>query len=180
MKKITFIISFITGSFITDAQISGVPATPPAPQATQPATRAEKSAAPQKQNVPPPANPVPPVYPGAEPVPVVIPREQIFPAAPPAPTQPGQTEPLTPVESTNQLQPSRPQRDQGSRENIVNGRPAAVIPDNRVNKNDLRAAGTVEPKQQINNSTLVFPPKTDTARKVITVPAKKKKAIKGN
>ncbi len=179
MKKITFIISFITGSFITDAQISGVPATPPAPQATQPATRAEKSAAPQKQNVPPPANPVPPVYPGAEPVPVVIPREQIFPAAPPAPTQPGQTEPLTPVESTNQLQPSRPQRDQGSRENTVNGRPAAVIPD-RVNKNDLRAASTVEPKQQINNSTLVFPPRTDTAKKVITVPAKKKKAIKRN
>jgi hypothetical protein len=180
MKKITFIISFITGSFVTDAQISGIPATPPAPQATQPATRAEKSAAPQKQNVPPPANPVPPVYPGAEPVPVVIPKELVFPAAPPAPTQPGQTEPLTPVESTNQLQPSRPPRDQSSRENIVNGRPAAVIPDNRVNKNDLRAAGTVEQKQQINNSALVFPARTDTARKAIPAPVKKKKGVKRN
>jgi hypothetical protein len=180
MKKIAFIISFTTGSLIADAQITGVPATPPEPQATQPAIRSEKSAAPQKQNVPPPANPVPPVYPGAEPVPVVIPRELVFPAAPPAPTQPGQIEPLTPIESTNPLQPSRPQRDQSSRENIVNGRPAAVIPDNRINKNDLRAAGTVEEKQQINNSTLVFPVRTDTVRKVIPPPVKKKKAVRRN
>jgi hypothetical protein len=180
MKKLSFIIPLLIVSFVVNAQISGIPATPPAPQAVQPANRSEKSATPQKQNIPVPANPVPPVYPGAEPVPVVIPRELVYPAAPPAPTQPGQTEPLTPVESTNQLQPTRPQKDQGSRVNAVNGRPSSVIQDNRVNKNELRAAGTVEEKQQINNSTLVYPARTDTVRKATPAPVKKKRPVTPN
>lgn len=180
MKKLSFIIPLFAVSFSSNAQISGIPATPPAPQAVQPASRSEKSAAPQKQNVPVQANPVPPVYPGAEPVPVVIPRELVYPAAPPAPTQPPQTQPLTPVESTNQLQPARPQPDQGSRNNAVNGRPSSAIQDNRVNKNELRAAGTTEQKQLINNSTLIYPARTDSVKKVVTAPVRKKRKASSN
>lgn len=175
MKR-SIISILLTGvSFCAVAQISGIPVTPPAPQAVPNAVTTEKSAAPQKQNIAPTARPVPPVYQGASTEPVVMPRELVYPAAPPAPTQPQQREPLTPVESTNNLQPNRVKPDEASRENAVNGRPAAVIPDNRVNKNELRAAGTVENVSQMRNNTVVFPARTDTVKKVFPPPIKKKK-----
>jgi hypothetical protein len=75
----------------------------------------EKGAPTPKPLIAPPANPVPPIYPGAEAKTVETQANLIFPASPPAPTQPVQKEPLSPVETTNNLQPNRPFRDEQSR-----------------------------------------------------------------
>ena len=152
MKKFIAIFTGLLSFVFCNAQISGKPAVAPNSQPVPNSTATEKSAAPQQSAISVPSNPVAPVYPGGTPEPVVIPRELVYPAASPSPTQPGQREPLTPIESTNTLQPQRPQRDQNSRENNVNGRPPSTIPDNRTDKNKLRAASSVEP------NTVVAPP----------------------
>ena len=96
---------------------SGTPIIHSKPQPVPNSTTTEKSAPPQPIIIPPTANPVPPVYPGAESKAVVIPRQLIYPPATPSGTQPIQKEPLSPVESTNNLQPNRPPRDRASRDN---------------------------------------------------------------
>ena len=95
----------------------GTPVIHSKPQPVPNSTTTEKSAPPQPINIPPAANPVPPVYPGAEARPVEIPRQLINPPVTPSGTQPIQKEPLSPVESTNNLQPNRPPRDRASRDN---------------------------------------------------------------
>ena len=96
---------------------SGTPVIHSKPQAVPNSTTTEKSAPPQPINIPPAANPVPPVYPGAEARALEIPRQLINPPVTPSGTQPIQKEPLSPVESTNNLQPNRPARDRASRVN---------------------------------------------------------------
>lgn len=95
---------------------SGTPVIHTKPQPVPNSSTSEKSAQPQPVNIPPAANPVPPIYPGAE-TKSVEPRPLITPPMTPSGTQPIQKEPLSPVESTNTLQPNRPPRDQASREN---------------------------------------------------------------
>jgi hypothetical protein len=93
-----------------------------APATAQPvpnATKTEKSAPTQKPEIILPTTEKPPIYPGAEVHAVETQRNLIFPASPPAPTQPAQTQPLTPIESTNTLNPTQPQREAASRENPV-------------------------------------------------------------
>lgn len=96
---------------------SGTPANQSKTQPVPNSTTSEKSAPPQPINIPPAANPVPPVYPGAETKAIEIPRQLINPPSTPSGTQPIQKEPLSPVESTNNLHPNRPPRDRASREN---------------------------------------------------------------
>ena len=105
-------------SFSGIAQLhSGTPVIQSKPQPVPNSTTSEKSAPPQPINIPPAPNPVPPIYPGAEAKAVEIPRQIINPPVTPSGTQPIQKEPLSPVESTNTLQPNRPPRDRASREN---------------------------------------------------------------
>ena len=96
---------------------SGTPVIHSRPQPVPNSTTTEKSAPPQPIIIPPTANPVPPVYPGAEARAVETPRQLINPPVTPSGTQPTQKEPLSPVESTNNLQPNRPPRDRASRDN---------------------------------------------------------------
>jgi hypothetical protein len=154
MKKFIAILTGLLSFVFCNAQISGKPAVAPNSQPVPNATATEKSAAPQQSAITVPSKPVAPVYPGGTPEPVVMPRETVYPAASPSPTQPVQKEPLSPIESTNTLQPQRPQRDQNSRENNINGHPTSVIPDNRTDKNKLRAASSVEPNTVVASPVL--------------------------
>lgn len=118
-----------------------------APANAQPvpnATVTEKSATTAKPLITPAANPVPPIYPGADVKLVPTQNDLIHPASTPSPTQPVQKEPLTPVESTNVLQPTRPQREENSRVNtatgvqvqtgnIISTKTKAVTPTGRIN-----------------------------------------------
>lgn len=115
MKTCIFcIIMFI--SFKSVAQLhSGTLVVHSKVQPVPNSSTAEKSASPQPINIQPAANPVKPVYPGAEVKAVEIPRQLINPPETPSGTQPKQKEPLSPIESTNILQPNRPPRDEASR-----------------------------------------------------------------
>ena len=117
MKKyICCIIIFISIEAVAQLH-SGTPVVQSKPQPVPNSTTSEKSAPPQPINIPPSANPVPPVYPGADVKVVEIPRQLINPPSTPSGTQPIQKEPLSPVESTNTLQPNRSQREESSRLN---------------------------------------------------------------
>ena len=117
MKSFIF-FTIILISFKGFGQLhSGTPVIHSKPQAVPNSTTTEKSAPPQPIIIPPAANPVPPVYPGAEARAEEIPRQLIYPPVTPSGTQPIQKEPLSPVESTNNLQPNRPARDRASRVN---------------------------------------------------------------
>ena len=63
------------------------------------------------------AKPVKPFYPGADARAIEIPRQLINPPETPSGTHPKQKKPLSPVESTNTLQPNRPAREEASRIN---------------------------------------------------------------
>ena len=116
--KIIFFSVILFSSFSTVAQLhSGTPVIHTKPQPVPNSSTAEKSAPPQPINIPPAANPVKPIYPGGEVKAVEIPRQLINPPVTPSGTQPIQKEPLSPIESTNTLQPNRPPRDRTSREN---------------------------------------------------------------
>ncbi len=112
---------------------SGTPAVQSKAQPVPNASTNEKSAPPQRINIPTAANPVPPVYLGAEVRAVIIPRQLINPPTTASGTQPVQKEPLSPVESTNALQPNRPQREEVSRTNPPVSLP--VTPPNSSNYN---------------------------------------------
>ena len=118
---------------------SGTPVIQPKVQPVPNSSTAEKSASPQPINIPPAANPVKPVYPGADVKAVEIPRQLINPPETPSGTQPKQKEPLSPIESTNILQPNRPPRDEASRINQPVAVPATnssnVIPNKDLNSN---------------------------------------------
>ena len=118
---------------------SGTPVIQPKVQPVPNSSTAEKSASPQPINIPPAANPVKPVYPGADVKAVEIPRQLINPPETPSGTQPKQKEPLSPIESTNILQPNRPPRDEASRINqpvaVPSTNPPNIIPNKYLNNN---------------------------------------------
>ena len=103
---------------ICSAQLhSGTKATSLPAQPVPASTATEKSAPTPKPLNAPAANPVPPIYPGGDVKLIETQRETVFPATTSSPTQPVQREPLTPIDATNVLRPTRPQRDEASRPN---------------------------------------------------------------
>lgn len=139
MKTFIFSIMMFIG-FKGVAQLhSGTPVIQSKVQPVPNSSTAEKSASPQPINIPPASNPVKPVYPGADVKAVEIPRQLINPPETPSGTQPKQKEPLSPIESTNILQPNRPPRDEASRINqavaIPAYNPANVISNENLNNN---------------------------------------------
>lgn len=99
---------------------------------------AEKSASPQPINIPPGANPVEPIYPGADVKAVKIPRQLINPTETPSGTQEKPKYPVSPVKSTNTLQPKRPPRDEASWTNQPVAVPA-TNPPNVISNEDLNS-----------------------------------------
>ena len=118
MKRIFLLTICISVLQICSAQLhSGTKATPPPVQPVPASTATEKSAPTPKPLNAPIANPVPPIYPGGDVKVAETQRETVFPASGSSPTQPVQREPLTPIDATNVLQPTRPQREEASRIN---------------------------------------------------------------
>ena len=120
MKRLIYtgILLFITAS--VTAQVS--PSNLNAPAGSQPVPNSsvsEKSAPSPKPLIPVTTTNIPPIYPGAETHAAETQRNLIFPASPPAPTQPAQREPLHPIEATNNLAPTQPPREEASRNNPV-------------------------------------------------------------
>ena len=116
MKTIILFTGLLAAAQVTTAQLKSSNLNVPASAQPVPnSTVTEKSAPTPKPLIAPAANPIPPVYPGAEARVAETQRETVFPAAPPSPTQPAQREPLTPIDATNVLQPTRPQREEASR-----------------------------------------------------------------
>lgn len=118
MKKIIFILTFSAVATVAYTQVT--PSNLNAPANSQPvpnSVKSERSATPQPQLVPVTTPNIPPIYPGAETQAAETQRNLIFPASPPAPTQPAQREPVRPIESTNNLNPTQPQREEASRLN---------------------------------------------------------------
>ena len=115
---------------------SGTPVIQSKAQPVPNSSTAEKSAPPQHINIPPAANPVPPIYPGANVKAVEIPRQLINPPSIPSGTQPKQKEPLSPVESTNRLQPNRPPREEASRINRSQTVPVNIVTQDLSNSNN--------------------------------------------
>ena len=147
------------------------------PASAQPvpnATATEKSAPPQPQNIAPAPSPVPPIYPGAEVKAAEVQRQIINPPSTPSGTQPVQKEPLSPIESTNTLQPNRPQREENSRKNVVKEE------SNSTNKTFTKSASA--PKRIINtsanNSTKILSSDKATKTKKKEVNAKKSESQK--
>jgi len=124
---------------------SGTPVIQSKVQPVPNSSTAEKSASPQPINIPPAANPVKPVYPGADVKAVEIPRQLINPPETPSGTQPKQKEPLSPIESTNILQPNRPPRDEASRINQPVAVPAYKQANATFNENINNNQSTVTP-----------------------------------
>ncbi len=121
MKTISLITVFLSISHIATAQLKSSNLNVPANAQPVPnSTVTEKSAPTSKPLIAPAANPIPPIYRGAEAKVFETQRETVFPAAPPSPTQPVQREPLTPIDATNVLQPTRPQREEASRPDTRN------------------------------------------------------------
>jgi len=145
MKTFIFcVIIFI--SFKGVAQLhSGTPVIQSKVQPVPNSSTTEKSASPQPINIPPAANPVKPVYPGADVKAVEIPRQLIYPPETPSGTQPKQKEPLSPIESTNILQPNRPPRDEASRINQAVAVPAYKPANATFNENINNNKSTVTP-----------------------------------
>ena len=122
MKQTIFTGLLIITGYCVSAQLnSGKINVPASSQPVPNATVTEKSATPQPQNIAPAPNPVPPIYSGAEVQAAETQRQLVFPASTPSGTQPLQKEPLSPIESTNNLNPNRPQREEASRENPAVG-----------------------------------------------------------
>ena len=120
MKKVIFTAVILIATYAGFAQLKSSNVIVPASAQPVPnATATEKSAPPQPQIIAPAPNPVPPIYPGAEVKAAEVQRQIINPPSTPTGTQPVQKEPLSPIESTNNLQPTRPQRDEKSRDNPV-------------------------------------------------------------
>ena len=122
MKHAIFTGLLILTGYFVSAQLNSSNINVPASSQPVPnATVTEKSATPQPQILAPASNPIPPIYSGAEVHAAETQRQIIFPGAASIGTQPMQKEPLSPIESTNNLNPIRPQREQASRENPAVG-----------------------------------------------------------
>ncbi|MCY7293387.1 MAG: hypothetical protein LH615_14505 [Ferruginibacter sp.] len=112
MKRILFTGILMITTYGLFAQLNSSNLNVPANAQPVPnATATEKSAQPLPRIIAPAPNPVPPIYPGAEVEAAETQRQLVYPPSTPSGTQPVQNEPLSPIESTNNLQPNRPQRD---------------------------------------------------------------------
>ena len=169
--KITFVCIILFSSFTGIAQLhSGTPVIHSKPQPVPNSSTAEKSAPPQPINIPPAANPVPPIYPGAETKATVIPRPLINPPTTPSGTQPVQKEPLSPVESTNTLQPNRPPRDRASKENNTIIVSPVISNRSLANSTDIYYKRTITPKTtaSLNNKNITKKNKTADTKIILT------------
>ena len=127
MKKIIVASFLILQVVFAMAQLhSGEVQPPPSAQPVPNAVTTDRSAVTQPANISPVEKPVPPIYPGGDVKAVEIPRQLVNPPSTVSGTQPAQNEPLTPIESTNTLQPNRPPRDAASRNNPVTENPAII------------------------------------------------------
>ena len=132
MKKIVSTAILIITTYGLFAQLNSSNLNVPASSQPVPnATTTEKAATPQPQNIAPAPNPVPPIYPGAEVQAAETQRQLVYPPTTPNSTQPVQKEPLSPIESTNNLQPNRSQREENSRKP-----PAVAAFNNTANANN--------------------------------------------
>lgn len=170
MKKyICCIIIFISVEAVAQLH-SATPVVQSKPQPVPNSSTAEKSAPPQPINIPPAANPIPPVYPGADVKAVEIPRQLINPTVTPSGTQPKQKEPLSPVESTNTLQPNRPPREEASRINrpvaVAANIPVSIVP-NANTKYSPAKVNRVIYKAPVINSTKKGATLTSSANKKV-------------
>ncbi len=149
----------LTGHFVSAQLNSSNINVPASSQPVPNATVTEKSATPQPQIIAPATNPIPPIYPGAEVKAAETQRQIILPAAAPTGTQPEQKEPLSPIESTNNLQPNRPQREEASREN-----PAIGVPRNTIKSTTMVRTTPVKVKRNVptNNSLNIYHKNTIT------------------
>ena len=145
MKQTIFTVLLIITGYCVSAQLkSGNLNVPAISQPVPNATATEKSATPQPQNIAPAPNPVPPIYSGAEVQAAETQRQLVFPPTTPSGTQPVQKEPLSPIESTNNLNPNRPQREEASRENPAVGnsrntrKPTTIVRTTSTNLKELR------------------------------------------
>lgn len=165
MKKILITFCLLAG-FKGMAQLKS--AMPPVQITTQPvpgSSTKEKSATPQPIINAPAANPIPPAVPGGDVKAVEIPRQLVYPPSPVSGTQPVQKEPLSPIESTNILSPSRPQREESSRNNKIISYPKSeinsstsivIVPDTAISK---------------TKKTVIKKPQASTIRNTKKVPA---------
>lgn len=183
---------------ICSAQLhSGTKATSLPAQPVPASTATEKSAPTPKPLNAPAANPVPPIYPGGDVKLIETQRETVFPATTSSPTQPAQREPLTPIDATNVLRPTRPQRDEASRSNNRSipvqrtGRPTGIQqanvsehssvienPHNRkpiVSRTNISVARTN--RKLYNDQPAVRLKTTKTKNKMTTVNYKKSKRV---
>ena len=148
MKNTLILTICISAMQVCSAQLhSGTKATPPPAQPVPASTATEKSAPTPKPLIPPAANPVPPVYPGGD-VKVAETQKEtvsVSPEGSSSPTQPPQREPLTPIDATNVLQPTRPQREEASRTNN------RTVPEQRSG----RPTGGAEQANVSEHSTLI-------------------------
>ena len=122
MKRIIIVNICINVSYFcmgqTPIAVQASPSNLNAPANAQPVPNSnttERGAPTARPLIEPAANPVPPIYPGAEARSFPTQQNLIYPASPSAPTQPVQKEPLSPIEATNTLQPTRAFRDEQSR-----------------------------------------------------------------
>ena len=161
MKRIIIVTAGIISVLLADAQttLNSTQANQSnlnAPATAQPvpnATVTEKGAPSAKPLIAPAANPIPPIYPGGDVRLVPTQNDLIHPASPPSPTQPVQKEPLTPVESTNVLQPTRPQREENSRINKATGVQVQTGYITPANTKPVTTAGRVKPASRPVPST---------------------------
>ena len=183
---------------ICSAQLhSGTKATPLPAQPVPASTATEKSAPTPKPLNAPVANPVPPIYPGGDVKLVETQRETVFPATTSSPTQPAQRESLTPIDATNVLRPTRPQRDEASRPNNRSipvqrtGRPTGIqqanvsehssVIENPHNRNPIVSRTNVSvartSRKLYNDQPAVRLKTTKTKNKMTTVNYKKSKRV---
>jgi len=178
MKRIVFTGILVITTYGLFAQLNSSNLNVPASAQPVPnATATERSAPPQPQIIAPAPNPVPPVYQGAEVQAAETQRQLVYPPSTPSGTQPVQKEPLSPIESTNTLQPNRPQREENSRENPAVAAPYnSAKPNNNVKQVPVKTDEPVKTtiKTINNNSTYIKTSGTNTKQKVETKRVNKK------
>lgn len=174
MKKILITFCLLAG-FKGMAQLKS--GTPPVQNTTQPvpsASTTERSATPQPVINAPAANPIPPIVPGGDVKAVEIPRQLVYPPSKVSGTQPVQKEPLSPIESTNNLSPNRPQREENSRNNRVVSVPKKEINPSLNTTNVAVAAIPVNNKQTLKKTQ---PQKYKATKKIGNTPSSSKARI---
>lgn len=175
MKQTIFTGLLIITGYCVSAQLnSGKINVPASSQPVPNATVTEKSATPQPQNIAPAPNPLPPIYSGAEVQAAETQRQLVFPASTPSGTQPLQKEPLSPIESTNNLNPNRPQREEASRENPAVGNSRSPKKPTTIVKTTLRTQKEVRNFNE-SNSVIIKDRNTMTDRSTFKLNSSVKK-----